>query len=81
MAYITLAELPPYGVCRVERIEECGIKARLEGLGIAKGAELVWLFAAPSGDPTAYSVRGTTVALRASDAANVIVSVSGAWKA
>ncbi|MBO4847870.1 MAG: ferrous iron transport protein A [Clostridia bacterium] len=80
MAVTTLAELPPYGVCRVERILDCGIRDRLESLGMTRGAELVWLFAAPGGDPAAYSVRGTAVALRRSDAEKVLVTRSGAWE-
>lgn len=79
MGSFSLAELPPYGVCRVERVEDRDIKARLEGIGITEGAEIVNLFSAPSGDPIAYSVRGAAVALRRSDARAVIVRGCGEW--
>lgn len=74
-----LASLPLYGVCRVTGIEDCVIRPRLAGLGITEGAEIVALFKAPSGDPTAYSVRGTVVALRRSDAKMIRVRGCGAW--
>lgn len=74
-----LSELPLYGVCRVESIEDCPIRDRLCGLGFSKGAQLVALFAAPGGDPVAYSVRGTVVALRKSDAEKILVWGSDGW--
>lgn len=80
MGSFSLAELPPYGVCRVESVEDSGIKKRLLGLGITEGAELVRLFSAPSGDPVAYSVRGAVVALRMSDASAVKVRGCGKWE-
>lgn len=73
MAVKTLEKLPEGGVGRVIRIADCPIKPRLEGLGISEGASIAALFSAPSGDPTAYSVRGSVVAIRASDAGNVFV--------
>ena len=79
MGAFPLSRLPAYGVCRVERVEECAATSRLTGLGITRGAVLVRLFEAPCGDPAAYSVRGTTVALRMSDAEKVIVSEAGKW--
>ena len=78
MKLFPLSELKPYAFARVERIED-GAPPRLDGLGITPGAELVWLFTAPGGDPTAYSVRGTVVALRRSDAERIIVRGCGDW--
>ncbi len=75
-----LASLPMYGVCRVTGVDECAVRPRLEGLGITEGAEIVALFSAPSGDPTAYSVRGAVVALRRSDAERIRVRGSAAWE-
>lgn len=74
-----LSEIGDHGVCRVESVDCCAVKDRLVGMGIAEGAELVRLFAAPCGDPAAYSVRGAVVALRRSDAEKITVSVDGAW--
>lgn len=44
------------------------LAARLEKMGLVTGGEVRCLFRAPSGDPTAYLVRGATVALRRQDA-------------
>ena len=75
-----LSGLAPHAAARVVRIEEGGIKARLMGIGLTEGTEVVRLFSAPGGDPTAYSVRGTTVALRKKDAERVLVSSwEGVW--
>lgn len=73
-----LSQLPPYGAACVSGIEDCGIKARLMSLGITEGAQLVRLFSAASGDPTAYSVRGTVVALRKRDAERILIG-GGKW--
>lgn len=79
MSSFPLSKLPSYGVCRVVGVEECAAKNRMTGLGITEGAELIRLFCAPSGDPVAYSVRGTAVALRLSDAEKVIVTGDDKW--
>lgn len=73
-----LDRLPPCRCARVTEVEECEIKPRLTGLGITAGAEVVRLFSAASGDPTAYWVRGTAVALRAKDAHMVVIG-GGEW--
>jgi ferrous iron transport protein A len=78
VAVKTLEKLPEGGAGRVIRIAECPIKPRLEGLGISEGASIAALFSAPSGDPTAYSVRGSVVAVRRSDAQSILVE-EGAW--
>lgn len=46
---------------------------RLFDLGFVPGCPIRCLFAAPSGDPRAYRVRGTVIALRQSDAAGIAV--------
>ena len=79
MGSFPLSLLPPYGVCRVERVEPSPARERLFGLGVNRGAVMVRLFEAPCGDPTAFSVRGTVVALRRSDCERIIVSEVGKW--
>ena len=44
---------------------------RLMELGFLPGAEVKMLFAAASGDPIAYQVRGSVIALRGNDAAKI----------
>ena len=47
------------------------IVSRLMDLGLTHGARVRCLFAAPSGEPRAYRIRGAVVALRREDAALV----------
>lgn len=48
-----------------------GMRRRLRDMGLVEGTEVHCLFRAPSGDPTAYAVRGAVLALRRRDAALV----------
>ena len=73
-----LSELKPYNACEVARIEDGALRAKLSRYGITPGAELTWLFDAPCGDPAAYAVRGSVVAIRSSDASRIIVRTLGA---
>lgn len=42
--------------------------ARLTAIGFTRGAHTRCVFAAPSGEPRAFQIRGATVALRREDA-------------
>ena len=44
------------------------LKRRLLDLGIIKGTKIIPVLKSPSGDPTAFEVRGTLIALRKEDA-------------
>lgn len=46
----------------------------LHGYGIIPGAKIKLLFTSPSGDPYAYEVLGTVIALRTSDSKNILIS-------
>ena len=50
---------------------------RLRELGFGAGSEVRPLFRAPSGDPTAYAVCGTVIALRRTEAEGILLSSSG----
>lgn len=50
-----------------------GMQRRLLDLGFTAGAPVRCLFRGPSGDPTAYFVRGAVIALRGEDARMVRV--------
>ncbi len=50
---------------------------RLRELGFSQGNEVHALFRAPLGDPTAYAVCGTVMALRRSDAEKIFLLSSG----
>lgn len=54
------------------------LRGRLMDLGFTPGAGVRCLFAAPSGDPRAYMVRGSVIALRRADAALVGLCARGA---
>ena len=45
-----------------------GVKRRLLDLGLIKGTKTTPLFVSPSGDPRAYEVRGSVIAIRKNDA-------------
>ena len=49
------------------------VRRRLMDLGLTPGARVTCLFSAPSGDPRAYMVRGSVIALRREDAAGVVL--------
>ena len=46
---------------------------RLQDMGLTRGAQVTCLFAAPQGNPRAYAVRGSIVAMRNGDAAKLSV--------
>jgi ferrous iron transport protein A len=50
---------------------EASMRRRLEDLGFGEGALVSCLGAAPLGDPRAYLVCGTVIALRRKDAAGI----------
>ena len=54
------------------------VKRRLLDLGLIEGTAITTLFVSPSGDPTAYEVRGSVIALRVEDASLIDIT-STAW--
>lgn len=48
------------------------LRRRLLDLGFTPGARVVCLFSAPGGDPRAYLVRDTVIALRNTDAQTIL---------
>ena len=71
---IPLSRLPLEHTARVLRLSAPEpLKGRLMDLGFVPGSEIMPLFAAPSGDPRAYLVCDTVIALRQKDAATVAV--------
>lgn len=49
------------------------LSRRLQEMGITKGVHICRKRQAPLGDPSVYFVRGSAVALRAQDAAHILV--------
>ena len=61
-------------IVQVEDLTMSGsMRRRLQDIGIIQGTRVECLQKSPSGDPTAYLVRGTVIALRAEDAAGIAV--------
>ncbi len=71
---MTLSQMRVGSVCRVTTLHLEGLlRRRMMDLGIIPGTAVECVRKGPSGDPTAYNVRGTTIALRKEDAAKIHV--------
>ena len=69
-----LSRLPLGKTARVASLSaEEPLKGRLLDLGFVPGSEIRPLYAAPMGDPRAYLICDTVIALRQRDAATVAV--------
>ncbi len=71
---ISLQKLPRGAsgiICELKN--ESGIKRRLNDLGFTEGTKIEKIGVSPLGDPSAYLVRGATIALRDSDASLIVV--------
>jgi len=65
----TLDRLRPGQAGVVARVEaEPALKIHLMELGFVAGSPLVFLMSTPFGDPNIYALRGTSIALRKSEA-------------
>ena len=51
------------------------IKRRLLDLGLCENTRITPLFKSFSGDPTAYDIRGTTIAIREDDCKHIYVKL------
>lgn len=67
-----LNQLPLNKSGKINKIE-CGegIKRRLLDMGLVKETEIMPILISPSGDPRAFLVRGTIIAIREEDAKNI----------
>lgn len=53
-----------------------GMRRRLHDIGLIRGTKVCCIQKSPSGDPTAYMIRGAVIALRNSDAEQIIVELT-----
>lgn len=61
---------------KINKIEcDEGIKRRLLDMGLVKGTEIMPILISPSGDPRAFLVRGTIIAIREEDAKNIKINI------
>ncbi|NLY45353.1 MAG: ferrous iron transport protein A [Tissierella sp.] len=71
---IPLDKLPIGSQCIVEKLLAEGIiRRRMMDLGLINGTLIKSLMKSPSGDPIAYEIRGTKIALRSEEASKVLV--------
>ncbi len=71
---MTADRLEPGRVGRIIELRDCGaLTRRLMELGLIPGAVLLRRHTAPGGSPIAYEAGGTLLALRAKDAAQLLV--------
>ena len=71
---MNLSELPLNTVGIIADLNCSGnIKRRLLDLGLIKGTKIIPVFKSPSGDPIAYEVRNTLIAIRKEDSENIIL--------
>ena len=70
----SLADLKVGTSCRISSVELDGLlKRRVLDLGILPGTHVQCVRRSPAGDPIAYRVRGSTIALRSDDASFIKV--------
>ncbi|MCB8817926.1 FeoA family protein [Desulfosporosinus shakirovi] len=70
----SLSDLSLGSDCQIVSLELSGLlRRRILDLGIVPGTLIRCIRRGPSGDPTAYMVRGTLIALRSEDAAQIFV--------
>lgn len=73
---ITLNKLPINTYGRIHSLHCVGsIRRRILDLGMINGTKIKPILKSPSGDPTAYEVRGTIIALRKEDSDNIEVDI------
>jgi len=74
---IPLSSVPIGKKANVTALKMEGItRRRLLDLGIVDGTEIRPLYKSPSGNPVAYQIRGTVIALRSDISGNIMVSMS-----
>lgn len=73
---ITLNELPvgKYGVIKETNVSEA-VKRRTLDLGMINGTKIKLLYKSPFGDPKAYLVRGSVIALRNEDSEKIKIEL------
>ena len=74
---IPLSHLPTGKKARVKELISDGIiRRRMLDLGLISNTEIEALQKSPSGDPVAYHIRGTVIALRSEEASKILVEPS-----
>ncbi|MGN0734374.1 MAG: FeoB small GTPase domain-containing protein [Anaerovoracaceae bacterium] len=70
---ISLKEMQPGQKARVKELTASGsMRRRLLDIGLVEGTEIKCVGKSPSGDPSAFYIRGAVIALRSEDSCNVM---------
>lgn len=70
--YTTLNKVEEGAIVKVKKMTSSGtMRRRLQDIGLIEGTNVECLLKSPSGDPTAYLIRGAVIALRAEDSSNI----------
>lgn len=73
----SLNNLPPNKIGVITSINSTGsIRRRLGDLGFVKGSKVEYVSKSPLGDPTAYYIKGTVIALREEDSSQINIQLS-----
>jgi len=59
----------------IDLLAKDGMRRRLMDLGVISGTNIKCIQKSPSGDPTAYEIRGAIIALRMEDADDILVNL------
>ena len=71
-SYVTLDNVKEGTIVKVKKMSSSGtMRRRLQDIGLIEGTNVECLLKSPSGDPTAYLIRGAVIALRAEDSSNI----------
>lgn len=77
MDTITLDKLPLHSSGKIVSLNCSGsLQRRLLDLGLAQNTYIKAVLKSPFGDPTAYEVRGSIIALRKEDANLILINIS-----
>lgn len=72
---MTLQDLPMNTIGVVEDLQcDSSIQRRLLDLGLVKGTKIKPIFQSPFGDPTAFEIRKTLIALRKKDTKLILIT-------
>ena len=69
-----LNDVMPGQAARIKKLNSSGsIRRRLLDIGLVENTEVECLGRSPSGDPSAYLIRGAVIALRSEDCNNILL--------
>lgn len=74
---VTIDTLCPGEYAVVDHVESSPLSRRLAELGVVAGTRIRCLHRAPLGDPSAFGIRGSVIALRREDSRTILAVRGG----